>query len=132
VKPPDDATSTKTKEAAKRERTEEEIDADLALLQGVKLTQAESDPRMKSLSTCVDCGAANTLDPKKPGKINQCWSCGEKSEVEKVIGVCIADGKSDYGVEIGLSSKGYGEGLKHSQKGLISDRNRREGEVKSK
>jgi hypothetical protein len=87
---------------------------------------------MKSLSTCVDCGAANTLDPKKPGKINQCWSCGEKSEVEKVIGVCIADGKSDYGVEIGLSSKGYGEGLKHSQKGLISDRNRREGEVKSK
>ena len=44
------------------------------------------------------------------------WSCGGKSEVEKVIGGCIAHGKSDYGVEIGLSSKGYGEGLKHSQK----------------
>jgi hypothetical protein len=109
VKPPDDATSTKTKEAAKRERTEEEIDADLALLQG----------------------AANTLDPKSRARSTNVVM-RRKSEVEKVIGGCIADGKSDYGVEIGLSSKGYGEGLKHSQKGLISDRNRREGEVNSK
>ena len=109
VKPPDDATSTKTKEAAKRERTEEAIDADQALLQG----------------------AANTLDPKSRARSTNVVM-RRKSEVEKVIGGCIADGKSDYGVEIGLSSKGYGEALKHSQKGLISDRNRREGEVNSK
>jgi len=61
VKPPDDATSTKTKEAAKRERTEEEIDADLALLQG----------------------AANTLDPKKPGKINKCGHAAKSPRLRR-------------------------------------------------
>jgi hypothetical protein len=50
VKPPDDPRPTKTKEAAKRERTEEEIDADLALLQGAANTL---DPKSRARSTNV-------------------------------------------------------------------------------
>jgi len=50
VKPPDDPTLTKTKEAAKRERTEEAIDADQALLQGATNTL---DPKSRARSTNV-------------------------------------------------------------------------------
>jgi hypothetical protein len=36
---------------------------------------------------CVDCDEPYTLTPNKPGRINQCGTCGSKAEVPKVKGV---------------------------------------------
>jgi predicted RNA-binding Zn-ribbon protein involved in translation (DUF1610 family) len=74
----------------------------------------------EAAEACTDCGSkiVAPADGVKHGKINQCEECGIKVEAETVIGVLIADGKSDYSIEIGLPSEGYGESLKHSQKKL--------------
>jgi len=76
VKPPDDATSTKTKEAAKRERTEEEIDADQALLQGAANTL---DPKSRARSTNQPSRGRGELQvraasPQKVPGLNRLWT----------------------------------------------------------
>lgn len=75
---------------------------------------------MNGAVRCRDCHdlIEPPIDGIKHGRIDQCEACGRKCEVEKVVGVPITNGKTDYAIEIGLPSEGYGESLKHSQKKL--------------
>jgi hypothetical protein len=107
--PPEEPSPKPAKKAKNPETREERLD---------KLHEKQLLKFAKTV--CNDCYGqiAPPVDGIKHGRIDQCEECGLKSEVETVIGVPVTDGKTDYAIEIGLPSEGYGESLKHSQKGL--------------
>jgi len=55
---------------------------------------------MTAERTCITCERAFVLTPNKPGRINECARCGETSEVPRVQGNTIAEGKNTTYTEI--------------------------------
>lgn len=50
---------------------------------------------------CIDCGNEYKLTANKPGKVNQCFQCGSKSETTaRVGGNMVYDGKHAPEIEI--------------------------------
>ena len=58
-----------------------------------------------SLMICVDCGDGFFRDrtsqgPDRPGRTNQCPDCGLKSDVPKVKGITVVEGKNATFVDV--------------------------------
>ena len=57
------------------------------------------------LTICVDCGdgffpGTDTPGGYRPGRINQCPDCGRKSDMPRVKGITVAEGKNATYVEV--------------------------------
>ena len=47
---------------------------------------------------CVKCGSLFESSTRKPGKVNECWTCGSRSETTaRVGGNMVWDGKRERG-----------------------------------